>query len=56
MPEDLILESMQRVLAMLRNAKGQQPSERTRRLAVTITEMEKVVAYYLTYVIGDERL
>ena len=38
------------VLEALRVEKGAERSEKARRLAVTITEMEKVYAYYVQFV------
>lgn len=39
------------VLEALRAEKGTERSEKSRRLAVTITEMEKVYAYYVQFVL-----
>lgn len=41
---------MLEVLKQLRQAKGEDRSEKARRYAVTITEMEKVFAYFNTFV------
>ncbi len=40
-------------LEALRHAKPEERNETARRLAVTITEMEKVLAYYTTFVVND---
>jgi hypothetical protein len=48
---DAITAVMSQVLAMLHAEKGTERSERARRLAVTITEMEKVYAYYTHFVV-----
>lgn len=39
------------VLEELRKAKPEERSEEARRYAVTITELEKVVAYFKTFVV-----
>lgn len=41
-----MLETLRAVLAELREARPNERSDRSRRYAVTITEMEKVVAYF----------
>ena len=38
---------------MLKNAKPAERSELARRYAVTLTEYEKVMAYYLMYVVNE---
>lgn len=48
---DMIAEKMGELLELLRAEKGAERSERARRLAVTITEMEKVYAYYVQFVL-----
>lgn len=45
-----IQELMGEVIDALRAEKGEERSERARRLAVTLTEMEKVYAYYVQFV------
>lgn len=53
-----IQQLMGDVLDALRDEKGTDRSEKARRLAVTITEMEKVYAYYVQFVLwfaDDER-
>jgi hypothetical protein len=51
--ENPIRTAMAHTLALLRAAKGEERSEMARRLAITITEMEKVYAYYIVYIEGD---
>lgn len=46
-----IQKLMSDVLEALRLEKGAERSEKARRLAVTITEMEKVYAYYVQFVL-----
>lgn len=45
-----VIEKLQDALNALRKAKPDDRSEVARRYAVTITEMEKVIAYYSTYI------
>lgn len=40
-------------LSKLREMKPDERSERSRRYAITITEMEKVVAYFKTWIIDE---
>lgn len=47
-----VLKDMQEVLEALRAIKPEDRSEQARRIQVTITEYEKVIAYYMTYVLG----
>jgi hypothetical protein len=49
MQPDLILQTMLYTLELLRNAKTEERSEYNRRLAILVTEMEKVYAYYVTF-------
>ena len=44
------LQLLEKALESLRNAKPEDRSEIARRYAVTITELEKVVAYFKVYV------
>lgn len=44
--DQVVLLSLQDVLAELRQAKPDYRGERSRRYTVTITEMEKVLAYF----------
>ncbi len=46
------LDNLQKNLAFLRFAKPNERSEKARHYAVAITEMEKVVAYFQTWVVG----
>ena len=43
---------LQEILAAMRVAKPEERSEKARRYAVAITEMEKVVAYFQTWIVG----
>lgn len=45
-----VAEALKGVLATLRAAKPEDRSELDRRYAVTITELEKVFAYFNTYI------
>ena len=47
------LDRMQEILKLLRAAKPEDRSEESRRYAVTITEFEKVVAYFKTFVVEN---
>ena len=47
-----VLNGLEASLHFLRSAKPDERSELTRRYAVTITEFEKVVAYFRVYVTG----
>ena len=49
-----VLQQMRDTLEALRALKPNDRSEKDRRIAVTITELEKVIAYYNCYVIGGE--
>ncbi len=42
---------MSELLRLLHGLKGEDRSEKARRYAVTITEMEKVFAYFNTFVV-----
>ncbi len=46
-----VQDKLYEALEMLRAAKGDKRSEYARRLAITITELEKVYAYYFMYVV-----
>jgi hypothetical protein len=51
MPEDAILRAMQEILTLLRTRHVSLPrGELTRRYAIAITEQEKVLAYYKTWI------
>jgi len=45
-----VLRQMQETLESLRKLKPEDRSELARRIQITITECEKVIAYYMTYV------
>jgi hypothetical protein len=47
-----VLHKMQEALEALRKIKPEDRSEQARRIQVTITEYEKMIAYYMTYVLG----
>jgi len=47
------LNGLEASLHFLRSAKPDERSELTRQYAITITELEKVVAYFRVYVAGD---
>lgn len=49
-PESEQLQLLEQALESLRKAKPEDRSEIARRYAVTITELEKVVAYFKVYV------
>jgi hypothetical protein len=46
-----VLGTLNDMLEVLRENRPDERSERSRRYAITITEMEKVVAYFKTWVI-----
>jgi protein subunit release factor A len=48
--ESKALELLKAALEELRNAKPEERSELARRYAVTITELEKAMSYYLYFV------
>lgn len=50
--DEAALEKLEDALAYLRNAKPGERSELARRYAVSITELEKVFAYFKIYVAG----
>ena len=50
MDSDPVATALQNALAVLREQKPNDKSEIDRRYAVTITEMEKVIAYYTTFI------
>jgi len=47
-----VLQKMQETLEALRKIKPEERSEQARRIQVTITEYEKMMAYYMAYVLG----
>lgn len=50
--KDELLDRYEQLLDALRQAKGDERSELARRYAVAITETEKAMAYYKTFVLG----
>jgi hypothetical protein len=48
--EQELLDRMAALLADMRDAKPENRSELARRYAVTITDLEKVYAYFMTFV------
>ena len=46
-----LLEDMQKMLERLKTEKPKERNEEARRYAVTITEMEKAIAYYKIYIL-----
>ncbi len=48
-----VLWQLRTTLLELRSARPDERSEKSRRYAVTITEMEKVFAYFKTFVIDE---
>ena len=46
-----IIVKMKMVLMLMRDAKPQERDELARRYAVSITDMEKVIAYFKEYVV-----
>jgi DNA-binding GntR family transcriptional regulator len=48
------LDILDQALEDLRTAKPDERSELARRYAVTITELEKVIAYFVMYVVNTE--
>lgn len=49
-PESKALQLLKEALEAMREAKPEDRSELARRYAVSITELEKVMAYYLYFV------
>lgn len=49
-PEQKILEQLRDTLKAMRKVKPVKDSEAARYYAVTITEMEKLIAYFIVYV------
>lgn len=46
-------EQLQRALKNMRDSKPDERSEKARRYAVSITEMEKVLAYFDVFVVNN---
>lgn len=53
MDNDPVLSKLYLALDALHNAKPKERSEEARRYAVAITEMEKVLAYYIAFISID---
>lgn len=51
--DDMVLGKLEEALNALKRYKPEERSEEARRYAVTITEMEKVIAYYKTYISNE---
>lgn len=47
------LDDMRALIQKLRDAKPEERNELARRYAVTITELEKVLAYFYSYVVTN---
>jgi hypothetical protein len=47
------LEALRHTIKTLRAFKPEERGEKARRYAVTITEVEKALAYYILYVVND---
>ena len=45
---------LEEVLQLLRNSKPEERNEIARRYAVTITELEKVIAYFKVYIVWPD--
>lgn len=48
--EQKALDLLNQAMGALRKAKPEERSEKARRFAVVITELEKVIAYYQTFI------
>lgn len=53
--EKYLLNRFEELLQNLRDAKPEERSEKARRYAVTITEFEKVMAYFLVYILEENQ-
>jgi hypothetical protein len=53
--KEIARKDLEKALKSLRSAKPDERGELARRYAVTITEFEKVIAYFIVFVMGDER-
>lgn len=51
--DNIVAKALEKALRDLRDGKPNDKSEKDRRYAVTITEMEKVLSYFDFYVIRD---
>lgn len=47
------LKLLEQAIADLRAAKPEERNERARRYAVTITDLEKVIAYFKVYIVDE---
>ena len=52
--DDISFGNLKTALAVLRNSKPNDRGEKDRAYAVTITEMEKLLAYFYFFVMMDE--
>jgi hypothetical protein len=52
--ESKALQLLKEALEAMREAKPEERSELARRYAVSITELEKVIAYYVVFVASEE--
>ncbi len=52
--EKAVMDALEEALRRLRDSRPEERSEKARRVAVAITEMEKVYAYYMTFVFNME--
>jgi hypothetical protein len=50
------LTALKEALAELREQKPKEQGEEARRYAVTITELEKVIAYFYTFVVIEKEI
>ncbi len=55
MQDKIVLAGIRQLLDLMRSMKPEERSERSRRIAIAITELEKVLAYWLVFVAGDEK-
>ena len=53
MKQETLIDEMVELLQKLRASKPEDRSEKARRIAVTITEFEKVLAYYRAFVVEN---
>ena len=54
MNQEEVFQKMKDTLEALRALKPEDRSEKARRIQITITEYEKMIAYYKTFVLGGE--
>lgn len=55
MSKEQAVQKLEEALDALRQAKPEDRSEEARRYAVTITELEKVLAYFNTFVVEGHK-